>query len=79
MIEVTTKRLCNFCNRAVREDDTYNHGDCIIDLVFTRCYNYDYTERESETEGIDICSDCLAEIRRRLSLSNNEKVKKLFG
>ena len=78
MIEVKTKRLCNFCNKVVRDDDTYNHGDCIINLSFTRCYNYDYYSNESETEGIDICSDCLAEIRRCLYLSSNEKVKKLF-
>lgn len=79
MIEVKTRRLCNFCNKVVREDDTFNHGDCIINLSFTRCYNYDYDERQSETEGIDICSDCLAEIRWYLSLSSNEKVKKLFS
>ena len=78
MIEVKTKRLCNLCNKVVRDDDTYNHGDCIINLSFTRCYNYDYYSKESETEGIDICSDCLAEIRRCLYLSSNEKVKKLF-
>ena len=78
MIEVKTKRLCNFCNEVVREDDTYNHGDCIINLSFTRCYTYDYYSQESKTEGIDICSNCLAEIRRCLSLSSNEKVKKLF-
>lgn len=78
MIEVKTRILCNFCNEVVREDDTYNHGDCIINLSFTRCYNYDYDERKSEMKGIDICSDCLAEIRRCLSLSSNEKVKNLF-
>lgn len=79
MIEVKTRRLCNFCNGDVRKDDTYSHGACITDLSFTRCYNYDYTERESEAEGIDICSDCLVEIRRCLSLSSNEKVKGLFS
>ena len=42
MIEVKTKRLCNFYNKVVRDDDTYSHGDCIINLSFTRCYNYDY-------------------------------------
>lgn len=78
MIEVKTRRLCNFCNEVVRNDDTYNHGECITDLSFTRCYNHDYNEQESKTEDIDICPDCLAEIRRCLSLSSNEKVKKLF-
>ena len=79
MIEVISKRLCDFCGSVVRNDDTYNHGECITNLTFNRCYNYDYNERETETEKIDICSSCLAEIRRCLSLSNNDKIKSLFG
>ena len=73
-----TERICNFCGSEVRTDDTYNHGTCIIDLAFTKCYNYDYNERKSKTENVDICPDCLAEMRRCLSLSSNNKIKWLF-
>lgn len=68
MIEVKTQRLCNFCGKVVRDDDTYSHGECVIDLAYTRCYCcYDYSKRIDEKDGIDICSDCLAEIKQRLT------------
>lgn len=37
MIEVKTRRLCNFCNEVVRDDDTYSHGECTINLTYMRC------------------------------------------
>jgi len=78
MVVVKSNRLCNFCGAEVREDATYTHGMCIIDLAFTKCYNYNYNEHKSKTEGVDICPDCRTEIRRCLSLSSNEKIKELF-
>lgn len=73
MIEVKTRRLCNFCNEVVRDDDTYNHGECTINLTYTRCYNYDYDNREVEVENVDICSNCLARMRNLLSVDDKFK------
>lgn len=78
MVEIKTKRICNFCGSEVRTDDTYNHGACIINLTFTKCYNYDYNERTSKTESVDICNDCLMELRYCLSSSSNERLKSCF-
>ena len=73
MIEVKSRRLCNFCGEVVREDDTYSHGECTIDLSYTRCYCYDYNSRIVDVKGIDICSNCLAEIRNLLSVDDKFK------
>ena len=74
MIEVKTRRLCNFCNEVVRDDDTYNHGECIIDLSYTRRYLYDYgDDRRIKVKEVDICSNCLARMRNLLSVDDKFK------
>ena len=50
MIEVKTKRLCNFCNKVVRDDDTY--------LLCFECYSKlqykykDYFEKCKQSKKI---------------------------
>lgn len=74
MIEIKTRRLCNFCGEDVRDDDTYSHGECIVDLSYTRCYFHDYNDdRRVKVKEVDICSNCLARIRGLLSVDDRFK------
>lgn len=70
---IETKRLCNFCNELVRDDNTYNYGECTISLTYTRCYNYSYDTRKVKVENVDICSNCLARMRNLLSVDDKFK------
>ena len=73
MIEVKTRRLCNFCGEVVRDDDTYGHGECTVNLTYMRCYNYDYETRKVQVKDVDICSNCLARMRSLLSVDDKFK------
>ena len=70
---IETKRLCNFCNEVIRDNEAYNHGEYTINLTYTRCYNDNYNDCEVNVENVDICANCLARMRKLLSVDDKFK------
>ena len=70
---------CDFCNKEIRDDDTYNHGACIEGLTYTIFFNVDYHEDciPHDKVNFDICGACLSELRN--CIWKNSKFAKLFS